>query len=51
MASRNRSWGIATQMVVEENLLKKVWIEDIRKRKFIKVWEWKKESGGLLIIN
>ena len=40
--------GIATQMVVERELLKKNIIRrDLGREKFIeKVWEWKKQSGG-----
>ncbi len=40
--------GIATQMVVERELLKKnIKRRDLGREKFIeKVWEWKKESGG-----
>jgi valyl-tRNA synthetase len=42
--------GIATQMVVERNLLKdNIFRSDLGRDEFIKkVWEWKKESGGMI---
>ena len=42
--------GIATQMVVERMLLEKnILRKDLGREKFIrKVWEWKKESGGMI---
>ena len=43
--------GIATQAVVEKNLIKKnIYKNDIGREKFLeKVWEWKAESGGLIL--
>ena len=43
--------GIATQAIVEKNLLiKNINKNDIGRKKFIeKVWEWKAESGGLIL--
>jgi len=43
--------GIATQAVVEKNLAKEnINKNDIGREKFIeKVWEWKAESGGLIL--
>ena len=43
--------GIATQAIVEKNLLKEnILKNDIGRDKFIeKVWEWKTESGGLIL--
>jgi valyl-tRNA synthetase len=43
--------GIATQAVVEKNLAeKKINKNDLGREKFIeKVWEWKTESGGLIL--
>ncbi|NLY04083.1 MAG: valine--tRNA ligase [Campylobacter sp.] len=43
--------GIATQNVVEKNLLKKgIKKEDIGREKFLdEVWKWKEESGGTII--
>ena len=43
--------GIATQAVVENNLLKEgIKKNDIGREKFIKkVWEWKEESGGIIL--
>jgi valyl-tRNA synthetase len=43
--------GIATQAVVEKNLAKKnINKNEIGREKFIKkVWEWKKESGDLIV--
>jgi len=43
--------GIATQMIVERQLLKKnINRKDLGRKKFLKkVWEWKKESGGKII--
>ena len=43
--------GIATQAIVEKNLLKEnIHKNDIGREKFIeKVWEWKTESGGLIL--
>ncbi len=43
--------GIATQAVVENNLLKKgIKKNDLGREKFIKkVWEWKEESGGIIL--
>ena len=59
MNGRNVLWqpgtdhaGIATQNVVEKNLLKneKIKKSDISKKKFIaKVWEWKNISGNKII--
>ena len=42
--------GIATQMVVERNLSKEnISRNDLGREGFInKVWEWKKESGGMI---
>ena len=42
--------GIATQMVVERMLLKKnIHRKDLGREEFIrKIWEWKKESGGMI---
>ena len=42
--------GIATQMIVESQLQKKgINRKDIGRSKFVeKVWDWKKESGGLI---
>ena len=42
--------GIATQMVVERNLLKEnIFRSDLGRDEFVKkVWEWKKESGGMI---
>ena len=42
--------GIATQMVVERQLQKKdINRKDIGRSKFVeKVWDWKKESGGII---
>ena len=42
--------GIATQMVVERNLSKEnISRGDLGREKFInKVWQWKKESGGMI---
>jgi valyl-tRNA synthetase len=42
--------GIATQMVVERQLReKKIDRKDIGRSKFIeKIWDWKKESGGII---
>jgi len=42
--------GIATQMVVERMLLEKnIFRKDLGREEFIrKVWEWKKESGGMI---
>ena len=42
--------GIATQMVVERNLSKEnISRVDLGREKFIdKVWQWKKESGGMI---
>jgi valyl-tRNA synthetase len=43
--------GIATQAIVEKNLLKEnINKNDIGREKFLeKVWEWKRESGGLIL--
>ncbi len=44
--------GIATQMVVERELKKKEKVsrEDIGRKKFLeKIWEWKDQSGGMII--
>ena len=43
--------GIATQAIVEKNLAEKnISKKDIGREKFIeKVWEWKAESGGLIL--
>ena len=43
--------GIATQAIVEKNLAEKnINKNDIGREKFIQaVWEWKKESGGLIL--
>ena len=43
--------GIATQAIVEKNLTKKnINKNDIGREKFLeKVWEWKAESGGLIL--
>jgi len=43
--------GIATQAIVEKNLAKEgLKKDDIGREKFIKrVWEWKKESGGIIL--
>ena len=44
--------GIATQMVVERNLEKKDNIsrEELGREKFLeKIWEWKNQSGGMII--
>ena len=43
--------GIATQAIVEKNLLKEnILKNDIGRDKFLeKVWEWKTESGGLIL--
>ena len=43
--------GIATQAIVEKNLAEKnIYKNDIGREEFIKkVWEWKKESGGLIL--
>ena len=43
--------GIATQAVVENNLLKKgIKKDELGREKFIKkVWEWKEESGGIIL--
>ncbi len=43
--------GIATQAVVEKNLQKKgIKKNDLGREKFIKkVWEWKKNSGGIIL--
>jgi len=43
--------GIATQAIVEKNLLKvNINKNDIGREKFLeKVWEWKSESGGLIL--
>ena len=43
--------GIATQAIVEKNLAKEnINKNDIGRDKFLeKVWEWKKESGGLIL--
>ena len=44
--------GIATQMVVERELEKKENIsrEDLGRKKFLeKIWEWKNQSGGMII--
>jgi len=43
--------GIATQAIVEKNLAKEnISKNDIGREKFIeKVWEWKAESGGLIL--
>ena len=43
--------GIATQAVVEKNLEKKgIKKNDLGREKFIKkVWEWKKDSGGIIL--
>ena len=43
--------GIATQAIVEKNLAKEnISKNDIGREKFIeKVWEWKEESGGLIL--
>jgi len=43
--------GIATQAIVEKNLLKEnIYKNDIGREKFLeKVWEWKTESGGLIL--
>ena len=41
--------GIATQMVVERNLLKdNIFRSDLGRDEFIKKFEWKKESGGMI---
>ena len=42
--------GIATQMVVERQLQKKgINRKDLGRSKFVeKVWDWKKESGGII---
>ena len=42
--------GIATQMVVERNLLKdNIFRSDLGRDEFVKkVWEWKQESGGMI---
>ncbi len=42
--------GIATQMVVERMLLEKnILRKDLGREEFIrKIWEWKKESGGMI---
>ena len=42
--------GIATQMVVERNLLKEnIFRSDLGRDEFVKkVWEWKEESGGMI---
>jgi valyl-tRNA synthetase len=43
--------GIATQAIVEKNLAKEnINIYDLGREKFLeKVWEWKAESGGLIL--
>ena len=43
--------GIATQAVVEKNLKEKgIYKNDLGREKFIKkVWEWKKDSGGIIL--
>lgn len=43
--------GIATQAIVEKNLFKEnIHKNDIGREKFLeKVWEWKTESGGLIL--
>ncbi len=43
--------GIATQAVVENNLLKKgIKKNDLGREKFIKkIWDWKEESGGIIL--
>ena len=43
--------GIATQAIVEKNLLKKgVKKNDLGREKFIKkIWDWKEESGGIIL--
>lgn len=44
--------GIATQMVVERDLEKKEGVsrEEIGRQKFLeKIWEWKAQSGGMII--
>ncbi len=43
--------GIATQAVVENNLIKQgIKKNDLGREKFIKkVWEWKNESGGIIL--
>jgi valyl-tRNA synthetase len=43
--------GIATQAIVEKNLIKQnIYKNDIGREKFLeKVWEWKAESGGLIL--
>jgi valyl-tRNA synthetase len=43
--------GIATQAIVEKNLAKEnINKNDIGREKFLeKVWEWKRESGGLIL--
>ena len=42
--------GIATQMVVERNLLKEgILRTDLGRDEFVKkIWEWKEESGGMI---
>ena len=42
--------GIATQMVVERNLLKEgILRTDLGREEFVKkIWEWKEESGGMI---
>ena len=43
--------GIATQAVVENNLLKEgIKKNDLGREKFIKkIWDWKEESGGIIL--
>ena len=43
--------GIATQAVVESNLLKEgIKKNDLGREKFIKkIWDWKEESGGIIL--
>ena len=43
--------GIATQAIVEKNLLKKgIKKNDLGREKFIKkIWDWKEESGGIIL--
>jgi len=43
--------GIATQAIVEKNLLKEnIYKNEIGREKFLeKVWKWKAESGGLIL--
>jgi valyl-tRNA synthetase len=58
MCGRNVLWqpgtdhaGIATQMVVERQLMEKqVHRRDLSREQFIqKIWEWKDESGGMIL--